>query len=80
MPRTSCVHVCVVCVASLSLCLSSAGEVLLLLVLDAAGILHVLSEQGAELLRQNLRRFHKKDIVVTDVEAHSGGWVVGGGW
>lgn len=48
------------------------GEVVLILVVDTAGILHILDEYGAEILRKNLNVFHKKQILLTDVEAHSG--------
>jgi len=50
---------------------SPPRDVVVVLVVDTAGILHVLDEQGGELLRKNLNEFHKSQILVTDVDANS---------
>lgn len=47
-----------------------------MLVLDTAGVLHVLDARGAELQRADLSVLHQQQIItVTDVEAHSGAWL-----
>ena len=48
------------------------GDVLLILLLDASGILHIFDEYGAELQHKNLNLFHKSQVLTTDVEPYSG--------
>ena len=45
---------------------------LLVLLLDKDGHLHVLDENGSELLQKNMNHFHRKEIVVSEVESHTG--------